>query len=106
MTCGGCAASVKGMLEIRPQVSSASVNFTTETEILWPASEELLLGENELLFLLKRRLPILIVVLANFIALFVCSVREIKRKINGNTAYQEKVCLLEQTENSLEFIRF
>ncbi|KAM2040629.1 hypothetical protein ACFX16_034537 [Malus domestica] len=40
MTCGGCAASVKRILENQPQVSSASVNLTTETAIVWPVSEE------------------------------------------------------------------
>lgn len=39
MTCGGCAASVKRILESRPQVFSASVNLTTETAIVWPVSE-------------------------------------------------------------------
>uniref|UniRef100_A0A5B7C100 HMA domain-containing protein n=1 Tax=Davidia involucrata TaxID=16924 RepID=A0A5B7C100_DAVIN len=39
MTCGGCAASVKRILESQPQVSSASVNLTTETAIVWPVSE-------------------------------------------------------------------
>ncbi|KAL6545798.1 Polyamine N-acetyltransferase 1 [Orobanche gracilis] len=39
MTCGGCAASVKRILESQPQVTSASVNLTTETAIVWPASE-------------------------------------------------------------------
>nr|XP_029147653.1 copper-transporting ATPase PAA1, chloroplastic isoform X2 [Arachis hypogaea] len=39
MTCGGCAATVKRILESRPQVSSASVNLTTETAIVWPVSE-------------------------------------------------------------------
>ncbi|KAL3814412.1 hypothetical protein ACJIZ3_015680 [Penstemon smallii] len=39
MTCGGCAASVKRILESQPQVSSASVNLTTETAIVWPMSE-------------------------------------------------------------------
>ncbi|KAL7205997.1 hypothetical protein ACSBR2_018831 [Camellia fascicularis] len=39
MTCGGCAASVKSILESQPQVSSASVNLTTETAIVWPVSE-------------------------------------------------------------------
>ncbi|CAI0448458.1 unnamed protein product [Linum tenue] len=39
MTCGGCAASVKRILENQPQVSSASVNLTTETAIVWPISE-------------------------------------------------------------------
>ncbi|KAL1534336.1 Polyamine N-acetyltransferase 1 [Salvia divinorum] len=39
MTCGGCAASVRRILESQPQVSSASVNLTTETAIVWPVSE-------------------------------------------------------------------
>ncbi|KAH7518586.1 hypothetical protein FEM48_Zijuj09G0187100 [Ziziphus jujuba var. spinosa] len=39
MTCGGCAASVKRILESQPQVSSATVNLTTETAIVWPLSE-------------------------------------------------------------------
>ncbi|KAF3435020.1 hypothetical protein FNV43_RR22107 [Rhamnella rubrinervis] len=39
MTCGGCAASVKRILESQPKVSSASVNLTTETAIVWPLSE-------------------------------------------------------------------
>lgn len=39
MTCGGCAASVKRILESQPQVSSASVNLTTETAVIWPVSE-------------------------------------------------------------------
>ncbi|XP_024019896.1 copper-transporting ATPase PAA1, chloroplastic isoform X1 [Morus notabilis] len=39
MTCGGCAASVKRILESQPQVSSASVNLTTETAIVWPVAE-------------------------------------------------------------------
>ncbi|CAK9163122.1 unnamed protein product [Ilex paraguariensis] len=39
MTCGGCAASVKRILESQPHVSSASVNLTTETAIVWPVSE-------------------------------------------------------------------
>ncbi|KAL7582821.1 hypothetical protein Lser_V15G46032 [Lactuca serriola] len=39
MTCGGCAASVKRILESQPLVSSASVNLTTETAIVWPVSE-------------------------------------------------------------------
>ncbi|KAJ6342774.1 hypothetical protein OIU78_010650 [Salix suchowensis] len=39
MTCGGCAASVKRILESQPQVSSASVNLATETAIVWPVSE-------------------------------------------------------------------
>ncbi|KAL6964281.1 Polyamine N-acetyltransferase 1 [Sarracenia purpurea var. burkii] len=39
MTCGGCAASVKRILESQPQVSSASVNLTTETAVVWPISD-------------------------------------------------------------------
>ncbi|KAJ4951596.1 hypothetical protein NE237_028428 [Protea cynaroides] len=39
MSCGGCAASVKRILENQPQVSSASVNFATETAIIWPVKE-------------------------------------------------------------------
>ncbi|KAF7803719.1 copper-transporting ATPase PAA1, chloroplastic [Senna tora] len=39
MVCGGCAASVKRILENRPQVASASVNLATETAIVWPISE-------------------------------------------------------------------
>ncbi|KAI3770204.1 hypothetical protein L6452_01329 [Arctium lappa] len=39
MTCGGCSASVKRILENQAQVSSASVNLTTETAIVWPLSE-------------------------------------------------------------------
>ncbi|KAK7274674.1 hypothetical protein RIF29_15771 [Crotalaria pallida] len=39
MMCGGCAANVKRILESQPQVSSASVNLTTETAIVWPVSE-------------------------------------------------------------------
>ncbi|KAF8020023.1 hypothetical protein BT93_G0651 [Corymbia citriodora subsp. variegata] len=39
MTCGGCAASVKRILENQPKVSAASVNLTTETAIVWPVSE-------------------------------------------------------------------
>ncbi|CAL5213638.1 unnamed protein product [Lathyrus oleraceus] len=39
MVCGGCAASVKRILESQPQVSSVSVNLTTETAIVWPVSE-------------------------------------------------------------------
>ncbi|KAA3485680.1 copper-transporting ATPase PAA1, chloroplastic-like [Gossypium australe] len=39
MTCGGCAAIVKRILENQPQVSSASVNLTTETAIVWAVSE-------------------------------------------------------------------
>ncbi|XP_038876702.1 copper-transporting ATPase PAA1, chloroplastic [Benincasa hispida] len=39
MTCGGCAASVKRILENQPRVSSASVNLTTETAVIWPVPE-------------------------------------------------------------------
>ncbi|KZV34638.1 hypothetical protein F511_14892 [Dorcoceras hygrometricum] len=39
MTCGGCAASVKRILESQAQVSSASVNLTTETAIVWPVPD-------------------------------------------------------------------
>ncbi|WOG82608.1 hypothetical protein DCAR_0101773 [Daucus carota subsp. sativus] len=39
MSCGGCAASVKRILESQPQVSSASVNLTTETAVVWPVSD-------------------------------------------------------------------
>ncbi|GMJ06782.1 hypothetical protein HRI_004347400 [Hibiscus trionum] len=39
MTCGGCVSSVKKILESRPQVSSASVDLSTETAIVWPVSE-------------------------------------------------------------------
>ncbi|XP_073118551.1 copper-transporting ATPase PAA1, chloroplastic [Henckelia pumila] len=39
MTCGGCAASVKRILESQTQVSSASVNLTTETAIVWPVPD-------------------------------------------------------------------
>ncbi|EPS61648.1 hypothetical protein M569_13146, partial [Genlisea aurea] len=46
MTCGGCAASVKRILESQqPQVSSASVNLTTETAIVWPVSEAKILPD-------------------------------------------------------------
>nr|DAD41143.1 TPA_asm: hypothetical protein HUJ06_015466 [Nelumbo nucifera] len=38
MTCGGCAASVKRILENQPQVSSANVNLATETAIVWPVA--------------------------------------------------------------------
>ncbi|MFS7919347.1 putative translocase [Helianthus anomalus] len=39
MTCGGCSASVKRILESQPLVSAASVNLTTETAIVWPVPE-------------------------------------------------------------------
>ncbi|KAK2633148.1 hypothetical protein EUGRSUZ_L00482 [Eucalyptus grandis] len=39
MTCGGCAAGMKRILENEPQVSAASVNLTSRTSIVWPVSE-------------------------------------------------------------------
>ncbi|MQL78139.1 hypothetical protein Taro_010557, partial [Colocasia esculenta] len=39
MSCGGCVASVKRILESLPQVSSASVNLTTETAVVWATPE-------------------------------------------------------------------
>ncbi|KAK1288371.1 hypothetical protein QJS10_CPB19g01413 [Acorus calamus] len=39
MTCGGCAASVKRILESQHQVSSASVNLATETAVVWAVPE-------------------------------------------------------------------
>lgn len=39
MSCGGCAASVKRILESQPQVSSASVNLATETAVVWAVPE-------------------------------------------------------------------
>ncbi|KAJ0975017.1 hypothetical protein J5N97_016982 [Dioscorea zingiberensis] len=39
MSCGGCAASVKRILESQPLVSSASVNLATETAIVWAIPE-------------------------------------------------------------------
>ncbi|CAA2969517.1 copper-transporting ATPase PAA1, chloroplastic-like isoform X2 [Olea europaea subsp. europaea] len=39
MTCGGCSASVKKILESQTQVSSANVDLTTETAMIWPVSE-------------------------------------------------------------------
>ncbi|KAG6782021.1 hypothetical protein POTOM_011408 [Populus tomentosa] len=39
MTCGGCAASVKRILESQSQVFSASVNLATETAIVRPVTE-------------------------------------------------------------------
>ncbi|KAG9148760.1 hypothetical protein Leryth_013438 [Lithospermum erythrorhizon] len=39
MTCGGCAASVKRILESQPQVSSAIVDLTTEVATVWPATD-------------------------------------------------------------------
>ncbi|CAI9765364.1 unnamed protein product [Fraxinus pennsylvanica] len=39
MTCGGCAAKVKRILEAQLQVSSANVDLATETATIWPVSE-------------------------------------------------------------------
>ncbi|XP_078444885.1 P-type ATP-ase 1 isoform X2 [Wolffia australiana] len=39
MSCGGCAASVKRILESLPDVSSANVNLATETAVVWVTSE-------------------------------------------------------------------
>ncbi|XP_051147205.1 copper-transporting ATPase PAA1, chloroplastic-like [Andrographis paniculata] len=39
MTCGGCAESVRKILESQPQVSSAIVNLETETAVVWPVPE-------------------------------------------------------------------
>eukprot|EP00252_Welwitschia_mirabilis_P021302 TRINITY_DN5427_c0_g1_i1.p1 TRINITY_DN5427_c0_g1~~TRINITY_DN5427_c0_g1_i1.p1 ORF type:complete len:955 (+),score=202.57 TRINITY_DN5427_c0_g1_i1:107-2971(+) len=39
MSCGGCAASVKNILESQPEVATASVNLATETAIIWPVPE-------------------------------------------------------------------
>ncbi|XP_020242330.1 copper-transporting ATPase PAA1, chloroplastic isoform X1 [Asparagus officinalis] len=39
MSCGGCAASVKRILESQPQVSTASVNLATETAVVWAVPE-------------------------------------------------------------------
>ncbi|KAG8500419.1 hypothetical protein CXB51_004376 [Gossypium anomalum] len=39
MMCGGCASSVKKILESQPQVSSATVDLTTATAMVWPVSE-------------------------------------------------------------------
>ncbi|GLJ53975.1 hypothetical protein SUGI_1154270 [Cryptomeria japonica] len=39
MSCGGCAASVKQILEKQPQVASASVNLATETAAVWTVPE-------------------------------------------------------------------
>ncbi|XP_078157367.1 uncharacterized protein LOC144553145 [Carex rostrata] len=36
MTCGGCAASVKRILESQPQVSTATVYLENETAVVWP----------------------------------------------------------------------
>ncbi|KAJ4758830.1 Copper-transporting P-type ATPase [Rhynchospora pubera] len=39
MSCGGCAASVKRILESQPQVRLANVNLATETALVWVLSE-------------------------------------------------------------------
>ncbi|XP_072953722.1 copper-transporting ATPase PAA1, chloroplastic [Typha angustifolia] len=39
MSCGGCAASVKRILESLPQVSSANVNLATESAVVWALPE-------------------------------------------------------------------
>ncbi|KAA0031482.1 copper-transporting ATPase PAA1 [Cucumis melo var. makuwa] len=39
MTCKGCCASVKRILESQPQVSHASVDLASETAIVWPVAE-------------------------------------------------------------------
>ncbi|KAH7652769.1 Cu(2+)-exporting ATPase protein [Dioscorea alata] len=39
MSCGGCAASVKRILESQPLVSSASVNLATEMAVVWTTPE-------------------------------------------------------------------
>ncbi|XP_072979124.1 uncharacterized protein [Typha angustifolia] len=39
MSCGGCAASVKRILESLPQVSSATVNLEKETAFVWTVPE-------------------------------------------------------------------
>lgn len=46
MSCGGCAASVKRILESQPQVSAASVNLATETAIVWAVPAEIKATEN------------------------------------------------------------
>ncbi|XP_022142006.1 copper-transporting ATPase PAA1, chloroplastic-like [Momordica charantia] len=39
MTCMGCSASVKRILESQPQVSQASVDLASETAVVWPVAE-------------------------------------------------------------------
>ncbi|XP_073110204.1 uncharacterized protein [Elaeis guineensis] len=39
MSCGGCVASVKRILESQPQVSSATVSLETETAFVWTVPE-------------------------------------------------------------------
>ncbi|KAK8930739.1 hypothetical protein KSP39_PZI016640 [Platanthera zijinensis] len=43
MSCGGCAASVKRILESQPQVLSANVNLATETAVVWALPESVLM---------------------------------------------------------------
>uniref|UniRef100_A0A0E0QKH3 HMA domain-containing protein n=1 Tax=Oryza rufipogon TaxID=4529 RepID=A0A0E0QKH3_ORYRU len=40
MSCGGCAASVKRILESEPQVRSANVNLATEMAVVWVVPED------------------------------------------------------------------
>lgn len=40
MSCGGCAASVKRILENEPQVVSATVNLATEMAVVWAVPED------------------------------------------------------------------
>uniref|UniRef100_A0A0D9X943 HMA domain-containing protein n=1 Tax=Leersia perrieri TaxID=77586 RepID=A0A0D9X943_9ORYZ len=40
MSCGGCAASVKRILESEPQVRSATVNLATEVALVWAVPED------------------------------------------------------------------
>ncbi|XP_004973752.1 copper-transporting ATPase PAA1, chloroplastic isoform X2 [Setaria italica] len=40
MSCGGCAASVKRILENEPQVRSATVNLATEMAVVWAVPED------------------------------------------------------------------
>ncbi|KAF2920194.1 copper-transporting ATPase PAA1, chloroplastic [Oryza sativa Japonica Group] len=40
MSCGGCAASVKRILESEPQVRSANVNLATEMAVVWAVPED------------------------------------------------------------------
>jgi len=40
MSCGGCAASVKRILESEPQVQSATVNLATEMAVVWAVPED------------------------------------------------------------------
>lgn len=40
MSCGGCAASVKRILESEPQVRSATVNLATEMAVIWAVPQD------------------------------------------------------------------